>query len=431
MVIKYFKYLSNSVFVKNVAVVMSGTAAAQLIGLALSPIISRLFNPSDFGIFGSFNAVLLVICAGVTLQYSQALMLPKEDTNAANVFLISIVSVLFITIIVILAVCIAPVKLLSLLKAQDGYWLLWFFPLGTFLRGANQAFQAWCIRQKAFAITSISRVLRGISANVSQIGLGIFSAGGTGLVAGSVFADGLATLNLACQVFKKDFLLIRQAVNWKKMKKLAIEYRDFPLFSSPQNILNALSQGLPILLLGYYYGIAVAGLYAFGVRILQAPMGFVLVALRQVLFQKASETHNHGGKLFPLYLKTTGGLFAMAIIPSVILFIWAPSIFSLIFGSKWYEAGVYARWLILWLTLLFCNLPSTLFAAILRQQRNLFFYEVVILLSRTFALVAGGLLLSAKGTIILFSVVGCLLNIFYIFWIGCLVKKHTDISTIK
>ena len=46
--------LKKSSFVKNVLVVMSGTAAAQIIGFALTPIISRLFSPSDFGVFGSF-----------------------------------------------------------------------------------------------------------------------------------------------------------------------------------------------------------------------------------------------------------------------------------------------------------------------------------------------------------------------------------------
>ena len=47
---------------------MSGTAAAQAIGFALTPVISRLYSPSDFGIFGSFDAVLTVVAAGVTLD---------------------------------------------------------------------------------------------------------------------------------------------------------------------------------------------------------------------------------------------------------------------------------------------------------------------------------------------------------------------------
>ena len=74
--------LRKSSFVKNVFVVMSGTAVAQALGFAMSPIISRLFSPSDFGTFGTFNSIATIIGAGATLQYTQAIMLPKEKEDA-------------------------------------------------------------------------------------------------------------------------------------------------------------------------------------------------------------------------------------------------------------------------------------------------------------------------------------------------------------
>jgi hypothetical protein len=80
--------LRKSSFVKNVLVVMSGTAAVQIIDFALSPIMSRLFSPSDFGIFDSFDAVFGVIAAGVTLEYTHATMLPKERKDAINRFFV-------------------------------------------------------------------------------------------------------------------------------------------------------------------------------------------------------------------------------------------------------------------------------------------------------------------------------------------------------
>jgi len=65
-----FVRLKQSAFVKNILVVMSGSAIAQVLGFALTPIISRLFSPSDFGVFGSFNSISTIIAAGVTLQYT-------------------------------------------------------------------------------------------------------------------------------------------------------------------------------------------------------------------------------------------------------------------------------------------------------------------------------------------------------------------------
>jgi len=177
------------------------------------------------------------------------------------------------------------------------------------------------------------------------------------------------------------------------------------------------------LLLAHFYGILVAGAYAFGVRMLQVPMSFVLGALRQVLFQKAAETQHQGGSLTPLYLKTTVGLFAMALLPSSILFIWAPQLFSWIFGSQWHVAGEYAQSLVLWLLFAFCNLPAVLFARLIRIQRTVFFYDTVLMIFRALLLVLGGLYLSAPQTIALFSMVGAGMNAVLILLVGRAVIK--------
>ncbi|MCK7480582.1 MAG: hypothetical protein M0C28_27660 [Candidatus Moduliflexus flocculans] len=62
------------------------------------------------------------------------------------------------------------------------------------------------------------------------------------------------------------------------------------MYSASQNIINAVSGGLPVLLLTRFFGLPIAGAYAFAMGVLTFPMGFVLSALRQVLFQKASES---------------------------------------------------------------------------------------------------------------------------------------------
>lgn len=116
---------------------------------------------------------------------------------------------------------------------------------------------------------------------------------------------------------------LKNKINLSRIKSLAKEYIDFPLYSASQNFINAISSGLPVLLLTKFYGLTVAGAYAFGVSILQAPMGLVLTALRQVLFQRACEYQNEGKGIYLLYIRTVLILFAMAIIPSLILIIWA------------------------------------------------------------------------------------------------------------
>ena len=417
-------------FLRNLSVVMTGTAIAQLIGFAMMPIVSRLFTPSDFGIFGSYNSVLSVLTAGVTLQYAQAIVLPTKKEEGISLLIVSLLSVGLVTSATALVLLFFPWIAQKLINAPSG-WFLLLLLIALLVVGLNQSLQAWCIRAKAFQTTSISQVIRSISSIGIWIAAGFWQMGALGLVIGGILADFFASLNL-WHVAKRDLKKTRASIGWIKIKQLAYEFRDFPFFSAPQNVMNALSQGLPVLLLAYYYNISVAGAYAFAIRILQVPMDFFLRPLRQVLFQKASEIHNRDGNLYSLFIKTTGGLMLVAFIPCVILFIWSPVIFTWIFGAEWKEAGLYARWLLFWLFVLFSNVPSVLCARILRQQRNLFIYDCIVLLLRTAVLVLGGLYFSPLTTIIAFSIVGFILNALFILWITMMLfyknkKAHMEL----
>jgi lipopolysaccharide exporter len=413
--------LRKSSFIRNILVVMSGTAMAQIIGFALTPIISRLFSPSDFGVFGAFTSIATIIAAGVTLQYTQAIMLPKDKGDAFHLFTVSCFCTIIIAFLCLLCCMVAPSAMNGLMKTK-GTWALVLLVAATFISGFNQSCQAWCVRVKAFKHTSASQVVRSLSSNGTQIGFGYLKAGAAGLISSTILANIFATLNLGRVVFR-DLSATQKKIRWKRMKELAIEYKDFPMYSASMNVINSLSLGLPVLLLTQFYGIAVAGAYAFGMRILSVPMGFVLNALKQVLFQKAAEAHNDGDPLMSLYVKITLGLFAMAFFPSLLIFIWAPQLFAWIFGSQWYMAGEFVRSLVLWMMFMFCNLPAVLFARIIRIQRKMFFYDLTLLSARALVLFWGGMYLSAVHTILLISIIGAVMNIIFIVIVGFVLMR--------
>ena len=402
---------------------------AQVVGFSLTPIISRLFSPSDFGILGSFNAVLNIIAAAATLEYTQAIILQRKKEDAINLFAVSCLCTLAVAFFTLIFCLLAPEIVHGIMKTE-GIWLLLLLIIGIIVTGLNSACQVWCVRAKAFKHTSASQVIRSLSANGTQIGLGYLKIGAPGLIIANVLADILASLTLF-RVLLPDLIALRPCIQWNRMKQLAIEYRDFPMYAATQNVVSTLSSGLPVLLLTQYYGITVGGAYAFGVRILQVPMGFILRPLRQVLLQKASETQLQKGNMIALYVKITVGLFAISILPTFILFIWAPKFFIWIFGSQWHMAGEFAKYLILWLMVAFCNPPAVLFAQVIRIQRTVLFYDLVVLATRILILVLGGMYLNEVHTIMLFSFVGSVLNLFLIFLVGYAVMKKEAPANIE
>jgi O-antigen/teichoic acid export membrane protein len=419
--------LRKSLFIKNLLIVMSGTALAQALGYALSPIISRLFSPTDFGIFGSFYAVVGVIAAGLTLDYHVAIVLPKNRDDAINCFVLTCLSVCGISSLCLIICVLAPQFVQKLLRAPHP-WMLSLLILSLLTSGFNQACQAWAVRVKAFKHTSASQVIRSISTNGTQVGLGFLKGGAPALISTAILGDFLATVNIARVAFR-DLRASRNSIKRKRIWELAKEYRDFPMYSSSVNVLNSLSLGLPVILLSQYYGIAVAGFYAFALKVLSAPMGLIQSALRQVLYQKATEFYNEGGRLIILYVKFTAGLFVLILLPSIIIFIWAPQLFSWIFGTQWRTAGVFAQSLMLWQVFMFCNLPAGICGRIARMQRQMAIIDVILLAARTLVLYLGGMYLSASLTVALYSLVGAIVNAFFIFLIGFALSKQEGESS--
>jgi lipopolysaccharide exporter len=416
-------------FFQNVMVVMTSTGLAQLLTIGFSPVLSRLYGPGDFGVYGTFLSVAGVLSAVVTLQYSEALMLPDQDREAAGLFWAAGLSAAAITLLFCLPWVLFPSWWHAWFDTQQLNGWLWVVPVAALVTGINETLTAWCARRKAFKRAATIQVARSVTANSGQTAAGVASWGAGGLIGGGLFGDILASIGLFFWVVREDGAVLRAGANRKQILAAAREHQAFALYSTPQNLMNAASQGAPVILLIHYFGTAIGGTYAFAIRVLQLPMSFILTSLRQVLFQKLSEVHNNGGDLRGLFTKTTSTLLGLALVPAAIGFVFAPQLFGLVFGSKWVPAGEYARWLLIWLVPGFCNLPAALVGRILRQQRNLLLFDMGLLGSRLAVLVLGGIYMTPLNTIVSFSIVGAAFNIFLILFIWRLLKLERPTPT--
>ncbi len=403
-------------FVHGLSIALSGTVGAQIISLLLMPVISRLYTEADFGFYGYYSALLSIVGTVVTLQYNQAVVLPKDDHHAFNLFTATCFIVLLSSAffgIVLIAANFAGLQLLN--KQSFGLMCLMFFAVLS--SGFYNVFFGWCIRVKAFKNLSLSQVARTLTASICWVVLGLAGWGEMGLVFGLAMGFFCALLVLS-PIVLNHLKHLRNWVFFKSMRDVVVEYRDFPLYSAPQNFVNAVSAGVPVLLLTYFYGVKVAGAYAFGQKCLSVPMNVVKDALRQVLFQRVSEVYNLNGDLWKLYLKSVSGLAAVVLFPSIIVFVWIPSIFVLVFGNEWQIAGEYARWLILWMAVGFCNVPAVLNARVLRMQKQMFIYDCLVLLARVCALILCGMIWEPINAIICFSIIGMVASSILVIWIG-------------
>jgi lipopolysaccharide exporter len=403
--------LFRSRFLRNVAVLMTGTAVSQVILLLVAPVLSRLFDPAAFGVFSLFTGVAAVVSPLVHMQYGPAVVLPKEDRDAGAVFFLGNGITVAVSVIAVVIVAFARDVIAGWLNAPELAEWLWWIPVLLLLIGSSEVLEYWATRRKRYWSISTRRIARSVAQVAVQVPTGAAGRGAGGLIAGTIVGQFVETATLGFQVLRRDARLLASSLQAARIRTVAAEYRTFPQYGAPATLLNSVSQSIPIFILSGFFGTGLVGLYGMALRVLVYPSSFLTASIRQVLLQEAADTESRGESNLPMFRKTTLWLMALVILPTIAIMIAGPWLFSTILGAEWREAGEYARWLVLWIACGVMNVPASAALQVLKRQRLLFLLEIGLLVGRVVALVVPGLLGQPNAAIAAYAGVGVVVNL--------------------
>lgn len=406
-------------FVRDVAKVVGGVAAAQAITLAFAPVITRLYGPEPFGILGLFMSIVAVLTPIAGLTYPIAIVLPKSDADARGLVRLSQLIALVTAAVVGVILVMFSDRIVSLFGLERIAPFIFLLPLlilfTTFLATAQQ----WLIRTGQFTLLASVASLQALAVNVAKVGLGLVQPLASSLVAvsaaGILLHAGVLTLGSRRG---RDPPGDSVAEPWKSLTELARIYRDFPLLRAPQELVNALSLGLPVVLLAGFYSPTVVGFYTLAYSVLMAPIILIGRSVGNVLYPRLAEASNQGRDLKRLVALPTGALFLIGLVPFGTVMAIGPAMFGLVFGAEWREAGEYAGWLALWTLFGFANIPSVKVTPVINAQGLLLSYGIVSLVLRASSVVFsyyyyGDPLVS----MIFIGISGAIANIMLVYWV--------------
>ncbi len=431
MLLKLQKKLSisfiKSEFTRNVFTLVSGTAIAQFISIAASLIISRLYTPDDFGVFTIFISIASLISLLLAGRYELAINLPKSDNEGLNVLGLSLKLNFIISFFLLILSIILYFVFDNFLTNSNllKKWLI-FIPLISSFLNISNILQNWFIRKKQFKLISYSKVINSLINNATVILLGLFTFGAWGIFLGNMF--GLVALVFFLGIlFYNNFRIDFKLINRKDMKLVAKKYIDLPKSNSFQSILDTFQiQGITYLM-AFFFSNAIIGLYAMTLRILQAPLWFIISSITQVFYQKATELFNQGVDIKPLILETIKKTVVIAIVLIAGVMIFGPAAFAFVFGEEWRESGVYARILAPWIFLDFVRIPISQVPIIVgKQKKQLSFSLISNLIVILSMLIAGLVLHEIRIGLILLSGFQSIYTIGIVIWIYSIAntKKH-------
>lgn len=378
-------------FAQNFAVAFSGTAAVAAIGFLVTPVMSRIYPPSSYGLFAVFNSIVANATLFSTLTYQNAFLLPRlRERFHALVHLSFGLSVLML-VVMSSAVALWRAPLLHLLNAEElGNWV-YVVPATVFVYNLVMIMHAWYLRTKDFAKRAGTDVGTSLVGRGLTLGVGYMLHGSpTGLLLGDVFTKASSFLLLFFSGIHRQVREVASTFSWQRIRSVAHEYREYPFYVMPTAYLNTLASQLPILVLTSSFGTTAVGLYAFSTSLLELPINLIGNAIAPVFLQKANETYEQEPeRLKQLCLDLYNKLFYLGLLPFGILSIFGDWIFKLAFGARWEQAGLFTAFLGYYYVFKLASYATGPIYAVFRKQGTVLLGTILLVLARAASLYIG------------------------------------------
>lgn len=375
-------------FVKNVSVLVGGTAFAQLITILILPILTRLYSPDDFGVLAVYLSSVSLISVVACLRFEIAIPMPEENKEAVILLALSLYSVIVVTILTILGVLLFSKQIEQSTQGKLlGY--VWLIPLGVFLSGIYASLQYWATRHKAFSLIAKTRLSQAIGSSSTQLGFGYAGLTPLGLLIGQLVSLGAGIIGLNRYFIKNNSFPLRD-VSISELKSVFKRYDRFPKYSTWEAFANSGAIQIPVILIAYYAVSAEAGFLMLAMRLLSAPMSLIGGAVGQVYLAEAAEK-NYEGKLQIFTHNTVKALAKIGTPPIFFAGLAAPFFIPIIFGEEWQRAGDIIAWMSPWFLMQFITSPVSMSLHITNNQKVAMFLQFFGLLLRVGSVVIAGI----------------------------------------
>jgi len=371
------KLKPKSEFSRNVLTLMTGTTIAQAIPIAISPILTRIYTPEDFGVFALFIAITAIFGSIANGRYELAIMLPKKDEDAINIFALGfIITTVMSFVLLIFAIAFNDYFIKLLNNNEIGIWL-YFVPIAVFFTGIWNILNYFNNRKKQYKDIAKATIIKSIVTAIIQLSVGFIKSGATGLISGQILSQLFANTRLLKNIIKDKLLLAK--ISKVKVIALSKRYKDFPKYSMWAILANTLSQNLTNILISSFYSITTLGFYSLVQRVLGMPSSLIGSSIGQVFFQQATKEKQQTGKAIKTFNSTVKKLLIIGLPSFGIFFFIVEDLFAFIFSEDWRIAGTYAQIVIPLFFIRFVVATVSAIDTIMERQKIYLLFNIVLL----------------------------------------------------
>ena len=328
---------------------LSGAVAGQMVSILLSPALTRLYSPQQFGVLSVYTALLTILVVIASLRYELTIPMAVTEEDAINLVALCGCVLLGTTTLIGIASFSFPEELLKALwptPIHSGYIASYrgLFVLGFLCLGGYYIALYLGTREAAFRAIARTRLYQGIVGPISQIGFALLGAGAPGLLVGSILGQSAGTIGLFQRLFRSRGSLAG-VVSRRRMWVLAKRYRRFPLIASWAALIDSAGGSqLLYLLVSFAYSARIAGFIFLAERVVARPLSLVGTSILQVFMGEAGKTATADpAKLKTRFYQVVSRQFLFATTWIAISNLLAALVFPKVFGPQWGDAVTYLQ----------------------------------------------------------------------------------------
>lgn len=371
------------------SLLVGGTASSQVILFISMPVIANIYGASVYGKIVIFISLISIISPFVNMSFHLALPIETNDRKAIKIF--------YSTIFIITLLSVFWSLILSLIGSEYFFFNknIFIYMLFLFLFSLIALFEQWGIRNKSYKVLASMYITRSLSFSLIAV----------------IWGNKTPTFDILLYAYLISYALTSvlyiiflkfSTYHWGNMK----EYADFPLYRSPQILLNTLSNAMPMFLISSF-GHDYVGFFALAERVLRAPVALISQSIGKYYLPIYSSLHDSSAKEFrSKIISTTKQLSYIAFFPSLAFFIYGADIFTLIFGVEWEIAGRFSSILSPFIFLAFINIPLVQALVILEKQAYILKWEIFTIITKTLSMLIAVLVCNIISAVIIYSAIG-------------------------
>lgn len=419
------KYRNHSLLI-NTAKLSFSNLLMYVLPIIVTPILSRLYSPANFGEWGVFSSTITIITIALFLSFENTIVKAEED----EVPLILVICLFIGTLLsALFLIFIEELESWGLLAASgcNTVTIFLIYLIAYILYSLSYNLNN---RYAQYTPLALANIIQGGSQALFRIALAyIIITSVNGLILGTTIAECITAFFLSVMIFPQIKKYEWRKCSLTKLKDTFIKYKNFPLYDAPANLLAFSAFSLPTIILAISYSKSEIGSLSIVFQLLLMPMSLIGSAIGKVYYQELSTNANDKSKTKEVTNSILRIISIISILPLIFICCGGDKLIVCFLGSEWQTAGSISICLSLWSFPIILTQPLLPIFRVQDKQKKQLYYDILYF---TFGI--GSLVLCSYNSLTIYATlscfsVACAISKFALFkqilyLSGCTVTKH-------